>query len=55
MLDGDRPTQIQPAGRKAMKMKIRSANGLRVLILVSLALGFLLGKRVASTKVTEAK
>lgn len=38
-----------------MKMKIRSANGLRVLILVSLALGFLLGRRVASTKESAAK
>ncbi len=36
-------------------MKIRSANGLRILILVSLALGFLLGRRVASNKMTEAK
>jgi len=38
-----------------MKMKIRSANGLRVLILVSLALGFLLGRRAASTKVAAVK
>jgi hypothetical protein len=38
-----------------MGIKIRSANGLRVLILLSLALGFLLGKRVASAKPTAPK
>jgi hypothetical protein len=36
-------------------MKIWSANGLRILILLSLALGFFLGRRVASTKPTETK
>ncbi len=36
-------------------MRIRSANGLRILILVSLALGFLLGRRVASAKMTADK
>jgi hypothetical protein len=36
-------------------MKIWSANGLRILILLSLALGFFLGRQVASAKPKAAK
>jgi hypothetical protein len=36
-------------------MKIMSANGMRVLILLSLALGFFLGKRLGASKTTDAK
>lgn len=36
-------------------MKIASPNGLRLLILLSLALGFLLGKRASNGKVPAAK
>jgi hypothetical protein len=36
-------------------MKIRSANGLRVLILLSLALGFFLGRRAGAAKQADAK
>jgi len=36
-------------------MKIMSPNGMRVLILLSLALGFLLGRRMGATKPSPAK
>jgi len=38
-----------------VRMKIMSANGMRVLILLSLALGFFLGKRLGASKTTDAK
>lgn len=36
-------------------MKIMSPNGMRLLIVLSLALGFLLGRRVSAAKVSSAK
>lgn len=44
-----------PHWEVTVRMKIMSANGMRILILLSLALGFFLGKRMGASKTTDAK